>query len=192
MVCKVGRRQDRLPHQQSVPECQVHILLIEIAAVDVRQVLSAAIGLTRAARNAAVHIETHSEVEIPEIAADASLILQVFVQLISNALDAMEDTVSGSLTITLRVVNQNVELEFSDTGTGLREPDHVFDPFYTTKSVGKGSGLGLSTCYVRQHQGVISCRNREGGGAVFTVGLPIALGKLPPLGTANLAAVEGN
>jgi signal transduction histidine kinase len=68
-----------------------------------------------------------------------------------------------------------VEAEFADTGIGLQEPEHVFDPFYTTKEVGKGIGLGLSTCYgiVRQHQGDITCSNRSGGGAIFTVSLPV-------------------
>ena len=66
--------------------------------------------------------------------------------------------------------------EFQDSGPGIKEPNRIFDPFYTTKSVGKGTGLGLSICYgiVKEHGGDISARNREDGGAVIEVRLPAA------------------
>jgi signal transduction histidine kinase len=167
---------------------------LEIAPADLRQLLSAAIGLTRVGRNSHLQLEIKSEGAIPSVAADSSRILQVFLQIIGNALDAMEGMNSGSLFITLRSVNQRVEVEFADSGIGLPEPGRVFDPFYTTKTVGKGIGLGLSTCYgiVRQHNGDISCRNRENGGAIFTVSLPVAMEQASILGLPNLAQVEGN
>jgi signal transduction histidine kinase len=148
---------------------------LEIAPVDLHQLLSAAIGLARVGRNSHLLLEIKSEGIIPKVAADSSRILQVFLQIIGNSVDAMEEMTSGTLLITLRVVDLRVEAEFADTGIGLPEPEHVFDPFYTTKEVGKGIGLGLSTCYgiVRQHQGDITCRNRDGGGAIFTVSLPV-------------------
>jgi signal transduction histidine kinase len=167
---------------------------LEITPVDLRQLLSAAIGLTRVGRNPHLQLEIKSEGIVPNVAADSSRILQVFLQIIGNALDAMEGMNSGSLFITLRSVNQRVEVEFADSGIGLPEPGRVFDPFYTTKTVGKGIGLGLSTCYgiVRQHNGDISCRNRENGGAIFTVSLPVAMEQASTLGLPNLAQVEGN
>ena len=148
---------------------------LEIAPVDLHQLLSAAIGLARVGRNSHLRLEIKSEGAIPDVAADSSRILQVCLQIIGNAVEAMEEMNSGALLITLRVRNQRVEAEFADTGIGLQEPEHVFDPFYTTKEVGKGIGLGLSTCYgiVRQHQGDITCSNRSGGGAIFTVSLPV-------------------
>jgi signal transduction histidine kinase len=148
---------------------------LEIAPVDLHQLLSAAIGLVRVGRNSHLRMEIKSEGTIPEVAADSSRILQVFLQIIGNAVDAMEEMNSGTLLITLRAVKQQVEVEFADSGIGLQEPERVFDPFYTTKAVGEGIGLGLSTCYgiVRQHRGEITCRNRSGGGAIFTVSLPI-------------------
>ena len=84
-------------------------------------------------------------------------------------------------------------LEFADSGSGLKEPQRVFEPFYTTKPVGKGTGLGLSTCYgiIQQHDGEISCRNQPEGGAVFTVRIPFATER--PAGmqvTAGLVAGE--
>jgi two-component system NtrC family sensor kinase len=167
---------------------------LEIAPVELRQLLSAAVGLTRVGQNARVQLEIRSQGEIPSVAADSSRILQVFLQIIGNGVDALEEKGSGSLLITLRVVNQQVEVEFADSGTGMLEPEHVFDPFYTTKAVGKGIGLGLSTCYgiVRQHGGDISCGNRVGGGAIFTVSLPIASEEASGVSLANLAPVEGS
>jgi signal transduction histidine kinase len=150
---------------------------LEIAPVDLHQLLSAAIGLARVGRNSHLRLEIKSDGSIPKVAADSSRILQVFLQIIGNSVDAMEEMNSGALLITLREVSHRVEAEFADTGIGLQEPERVFDPFYTTKAVGKGIGLGLSTCYgiVRQHQGDITCRNRDSGGAIFTVSLPVFL-----------------
>ena len=69
-----------------------------------------------------------------------------------------------------------VQMEFQDSGPGIKEATRIFEPFYTTKSVGKGTGLGLSICYgiVKEHGGEISARNAEGGGAIIEVRLPSA------------------
>jgi signal transduction histidine kinase len=167
---------------------------LEIASVDLLQLLKAAVGLTRVGQNPRVQLEINSEGAIPKVAADSSRILHVFLQIIGNGVDAVEEKGSGSLLITLRVVNQQVEVEFADSGGGLLEPEHVFDPFYTTKGVGKGIGLGLSTCYgiVRQHGGDISCSNRVGGGAIFTVRLPAASEEVSRISLPNLAPAEGS
>jgi two-component system NtrC family sensor kinase len=66
----------------------------------------------------------------------------------------------------------------SDNGTGIADPQHIFDPFYTTKQPGKGTGLGLSICYgiVRAHGGEIQCwNNAKGGGSTFVVRIPLAM-----------------
>jgi two-component system NtrC family sensor kinase len=67
-------------------------------------------------------------------------------------------------------------VQFSDTGPGIRDPQRVFDPFYTTKPVGKGTGLGLSATYgvIQDHQGQILCYNKPEGGAMFVLRLPVA------------------
>jgi signal transduction histidine kinase len=100
----------------------------------------------------------------------------VFLQLISNALDALEESGGGTFQVTIRPSGSHLLLRFSDSGPGLKEPQRVFEPFYTTKPVGKGTGLGLSTCYgiIQQHDGEISCRNRSEGGALFSILLPVA------------------
>jgi len=69
-----------------------------------------------------------------------------------------------------------VVIEFSDEGPGIQAPERVFDPFYTTRPVGQGAGLGLSACYgiVQEHKGRITCQNRPNGGATFRIEMPIA------------------
>jgi signal transduction histidine kinase len=113
--------------------------------------------------------------------------MQVFLHIIANAIDAMEGSEAGVLTISIRTEHERLEIGFADTGAGLKDPRRVFEPFYTTKPVGKGMGLGLSTCYgiVRQHGGEIDCHNRPEGGAVFRLALPAAI---PTTATAEVAS----
>ncbi len=96
----------------------------------------------------------------------------------------MKQAGSGVLKVSSREQNGQVIIEFADSGPGVREPEKIFDPFYSTKPVGKGAGLGLSACYgiVRAHKGQIYCRNE--GGAVFVVMLPAA-GELAATNAAN-------
>jgi two-component system NtrC family sensor kinase len=113
---------------------------------------------------------------VPVVSGDPNQILKVFLHLISNAVDAMEQQPAGELVINLGVENGSVAVEFRDNGPGVKEPDRVFDPFYTTKPVGQGTGLGLSVCYgiIRAHKGEITCRNNPSGGATLKVSLPVA------------------
>jgi signal transduction histidine kinase len=110
--------------------------------------------------------------------------------MISNAVDAMEATGGGVLTVRTERELANVLIEFSDTGPGLSEPERVFDPFYTTKPVGKGSGLGLSICYgiIQEHGGSITGFNRVDGGATFRIELPAVLALLPQLAAVTSSA----
>jgi len=103
-------------------------------------------------------------------------LFQAFVQVVENALDALEESGGGLLNVIARRQNDDVVLEFSDSGPGLKEPHRVFDPFYTTKPIGKGIGLGLSAVYgvVQDHRGQITCQNKTGGGAVFVLRFPVA------------------
>jgi signal transduction histidine kinase/CheY-like chemotaxis protein len=106
--------------------------------------------------------------------ADPNKIVQVVLNLLNNAHDAIREAgASGKIWIRTASDDSQVSLEFLDNGTGLREPERVFDPFYTTKEVGQGTGLGLSVCYgiVEEHQGSIRAENWEQG-AHFTILLP--------------------
>ena len=67
---------------------------------------------------------------------DSNELLRVCLHLISNAVDALEEVGGGTLTVRSRQENDHLVLEFSDNGSGMREPERVFDPFYTTKAVG--------------------------------------------------------
>jgi len=129
-------------------------------------------------------IELHLESVLPGVRGDNNQLMQVFFNIISNALDAMsEHSGGGTLSIRTQRDRGNVVVLFSDTGPGIKEPHRVFDPFYTTKAVGKGTGLGLSICYgiVQEHGGRITCYNGQRGGAVFRVDLPAVLAALPTL-----------
>ncbi|MBE3637023.1 sensor histidine kinase [Mangrovicoccus algicola] len=101
---------------------------------------------------------------------------QVLTNLVQNALDAMEPG-GGTLSIAIEPAAGEVRIRVADRGPGLAHPDRIFDPFYTTKAVGpaEGMGLGLSISYglVQSFGGNIEGRNRTGGGAVFTVTLPV-------------------
>ena len=100
----------------------------------------------------------------------------MFFNLISNAVDALEEAGGGKLIISATEEAGKVVLDFSDSGPGIKSPGQVFDPFFTTKPVGKGTGLGLSICYgiVQEHRGHIECFNRPEGGATFLVAFPTA------------------
>jgi len=113
---------------------------------------------------------------VPRIHANANQLFQTFYEIIENAMDAVEESGGGELEILVQRHGVEVVLRFSDTGPGIREPQRVFDPFYTTKPVGKGTGLGLSAVYgvIRDHGGQITCRNKPEGGAEFQIVLPLS------------------
>jgi signal transduction histidine kinase len=144
------------------------------ASLNVRPLLESAVNLTRAGRRHNVRVEIQEQGPVPMVEGDANQLIQVFLHIIANAIDAMDGTEAGSLTIAISAEQEQIEIGFVDTGSGLKDPRRVFEPFYTTKPVGKGVGLGLSTCYgiVRQHGGKIHCQNRLEGGAVFRLVLP--------------------
>jgi signal transduction histidine kinase len=131
-------------------------------------------------------IDLQLESVLPGVRGDNNQLMQVFFNVISNALDAMAESGGGKLTIRTQRDRGSVCIFFSDTGAGIREPHRVFDPFYTTKPVGKGTGLGLSICYgiIEEHGGKILCYNGQTGGAVFRVELPAVLAALPTRGAA--------
>jgi signal transduction histidine kinase len=112
--------------------------------------------------------------DVPKVKCMPSQINQVFLNLITNAAQAMGD--EGRLTVASRAGKDTVEISFIDTGSGI--PDDVlpkiFDPFFTTKAPGEGTGLGLSIVHkiVKSHGGSIKVRTTPGKGTEFTVALP--------------------
>ena len=123
-----------------------------------------------------IHIETSIATNLPRVWGDGHQLFQTFVQIVENALDALEEAGGGLLRVSAQLHEREVVVQFSDGGPGIKEPHRVFDPFYTTKPIGKGTGLGLSAVYgvVQDHHGQITCQNKPEGGAVFVLRLPVA------------------
>jgi len=121
-----------------------------------------------------IKLQISIEPDFPRVRGNANQLFQVCVEIIENAMDALEESGGGLLQICALSHNGDAVLQFSDNGPGIRDTQRVFDPFYTTKPVGKGTGLGLSAVYgvIQDHGGQITCRNKPEGGALFIVKMP--------------------
>jgi signal transduction histidine kinase len=154
----------------------------ERTLLDINTVVTNAVQLRALdLRSSKSRIELQLESVLPGVRGDGNQLLQVFFNIINNAIDAMEASEGGVLTIKTIRDRGNVVILFSDTGPGIQDPQRVFDPFYTTKPVGKGTGLGLSICFgiLQEHAGKILCYNSQQGGAVFRVELQAVLAAFP-------------
>jgi len=154
----------------------------ERTLLDINTVVTNAVQLRALdLRSSKSRIELQLESVLPGVRGDGNQLLQVFFNVINNAIDAMEASEGGVLTIKTIRDRGNVVILFTDTGPGIKDPQRVFDPFYTTKPVGKGTGLGLSICFgiLQEHAGKILCYNSQQGGAVFRVELPAVLAAFP-------------
>jgi signal transduction histidine kinase len=149
---------------------------LEIVSVEVKPLIESALNLSRVSKLPNIRVALNEDGPSPLVRGDSSQLLHVFLQIIANAVDALEEVGGGTLDISISPSSSRVSIQFADSGRGIQEPEHLFEPFYTTKPVGKGTGLGLSTCYgiIQQHDGEITARNRARGGAVFVILLPAA------------------
>ncbi|MFH0729141.1 MAG: ATP-binding protein [Pseudomonadota bacterium] len=131
------------------------------------------------AKGVGVQFSIDLEKEIPSFRSDTSLLQQVFINLINNAVDAHEGKPYGTISIRTRTDNRRhgVEIVLGDTGSGISPEnlEKIFDPFFTTKAVGKGTGLGLSITYstIKGLGGDISVQSTVGKGTQFTIFLPL-------------------
>jgi two-component system, NtrC family, sensor kinase len=125
-----------------------------------------------------VEVSEDFEEKLAAALGDSQQLQQVFLNILNNAYDAVQEAGQrGRIKIHTRRQAEMIEVAVSDNGTGISDPQRIFDPFYTTKQVGKGTGLGLSICYgiVRAHGGEIQCwNNEEGAGSTFVVRIPVA------------------
>ncbi len=147
-----------------------------VRAVLLNEMVAEVIGLTsQKTRYANVNIVTELEPELPPIEASPTEIQQVLLNLVNNAIDAI-DQPGGTVTVVTRTEGDAVVLEVRDTGKGIPEANlaRIFDPFFTTKPVGQGTGLGLSICYgiVEKAGGIISVESEIEQGTTFTVSFP--------------------
>ena len=125
-----------------------------------------------------ITITTQLDPALPSTMADATLLQQAFLNLVINAETAMKLAHGkGNLLIMTELISDTIQVSFNDDGPGIAEANliHLFDPFFSTRGVGQGRGLGLSVCYgiIADHKGRIDVRSELGKGSVFTVELPV-------------------
>jgi two-component system NtrC family sensor kinase len=115
--------------------------------------------------------------DVPDVVIDRSLMQQVFMNLIINAVEAMKGGGRLALTTCFDPIAHMVEVGVLDTGHGIKpeDVDRVFEPFFTTKEVGHGTGLGLAISFgiVKEHHGAIAVESELGKGTAFTISLPV-------------------
>lgn len=126
-----------------------------------------------------IELKLDLQEDLPKVRANSGEILQVLLNLVQNAREAIRDSHCGStITITTRQNDGCVEIVVDDDGPGIPETkkNQIFEPFFTTKPVGQGTGLGLSICQkiVKKHKGTISVHSRLNEGTRFTIRLPLS------------------
>jgi two-component system, NtrC family, sensor kinase len=128
--------------------------------------------------NHGVELTEKYAVELPMVIGDPHQLQQVFLNILNNAYDAVQEIRrTGRIEVQTLYRADKIEIMFRDNGPGISQIDRIFDPFFTTKEVGKGTGLGLSICYgiIQAHRGeIIAKNNPDGDGSTFIVRLPIA------------------
>lgn len=111
---------------------------------------------------------------VPEIMGNPRKLLQVFINVLSNSVEAIPD--GGTISLAASAKRDHVVVKIADTGIGIKAENlsRVFDPFFTTKEIGSGTGLGLSICYgiIRQHGGTIEIASAVGHGTTVTIEIP--------------------
>lgn len=152
----------------------------EESYVDVTGIIKTAIGIVKYDKRVKnIHFDTQLSTELPNITAVADQLLQVFVNILINALDAMKG--EGTISVKSRNDDEFIYVDICDDGCGMDEEvmEKIFEPFFTTKEVGKGTGLGLSVSYgiVKKFNGDIKVTSTVGKGSCFKVILPIGLKK---------------
>jgi len=150
----------------------------EMGMVDMNELLNKSLTLMeRQALFQNIDIRKSYKPGLPKIFADGAQLQQVFINIILNAAEAMNGNGALTLKTSVDTGRDMISIEFTDTGHGIREEDkkRLFEPFFSTKEVGKGTGLGLAISYgiVQKHRGVIEVQSEAGHGATFTVKLPL-------------------
>jgi signal transduction histidine kinase/ligand-binding sensor domain-containing protein len=145
---------------------------------DINEGLDSTLILLRSKYKERIEIEKQYR-DIPEIECFPGQLNQVFMNLLLNAIDAIED--KGTITIGTSKADGSIQVSIKDTGRGIPEDiqSKIFDPFFTTKDVGKGTGLGLSICHsiIEKHKGKIEVQSETGKGSEFMILLPVKQSK---------------
>jgi signal transduction histidine kinase len=125
-----------------------------------------------------ITVTTQLDPALPSTMADATLLQQAFLNLVVNAETAMKLAHGkGSLLVKTALISDTIQISFTDDGPGIAEANlvHLFDPFFSTRGFGQGTGLGLSVCYgiITEHNGQIYAKSQLDKGSIFTVELPV-------------------
>jgi two-component system NtrC family sensor kinase len=150
-----------------------------IQNININELLEEVVSLSaQRAKYANVEINTRFQSDLPLVSLSQSEMQQVILNLINNALDAM-DKEGGTLNIASHLEKSHIVIAVEDNGPGIERENlaRIFDPFFTTKPVGKGTGLGLSICYgiIQKMGGKIEVQSVIGRGTKFTIYLPVSV-----------------
>jgi two-component system NtrC family sensor kinase len=189
------KRQLELTHRQARRAARIVQNLLEFSrpasphkkSLDVNGLVERTLQLhEHSLRRNNIEVEFRPEPGLPSVVGDANQLIQVFLNLVTNAEQAIREVRdSGRIQLRLASNANRVRVTVQDDGIGIRPEalPRIFDPFYTTKRPGGGTGLGLSICMsiIREHGGNIEAETLPAGGTAFTVTLPIAIGQPPEL-----------
>jgi PAS domain S-box-containing protein len=158
----------------------------EIGAVSVNELLDTALTMCAPEIERRARVERDYAPDLPQLVVSPGRLNQVFVNLLANAAHAIEEGAVDKHRIRVRTARDDdrVRIDISDTGKGIAPEllPHIFDPFFSTKPIGAGSGLGLPVSHevVRGHGGDIQVTSTPGRGTTVTVHLPLQSGRLAP------------
>ena len=132
-----------------------------------------------------IEITINNEIESQEIEGDSDQLKQVFLNILTNACEALESSLVKKIVIDLKKIDNNIVIEITDSGCGIPQENigKVFTPFFTTKKMGKGTGLGLAITYgiVKMHKGEIKVNSSIGKGTSFVITLPLKVNIINPI-----------
>jgi PAS domain S-box-containing protein len=197
------KRQLELTHRQARRAARIVQNLLEFSrpaspqkkTLDVNGLIERTLQLhEHSLRRNNIEVDFHPQAGLPGVIGDANQLIQVFLNLVTNAEQAIREVRdTGRIQIRLASNANRTIVTVQDDGVGVRPEalPRIFDPFYTTKRPGGGTGLGLSICMsiIREHGGNIEAESLPAGGSAFTVYLPIAVG-LPPDALSSPADVS--
>jgi PAS domain S-box-containing protein len=182
------KRQLELTHRQARRAARIVQNLLEFSrpaaplkkGLDVNTLVERTLQLQdHSLRRNNIHVDFQPHPDLPAVIGDANQLIQVFLNLISNAEHAIREVrETGRVQIRIGRIGEHISVTVQDDGVGVAQEalPRLFDPFYTTKRPGGGTGLGLSICMsiVREHGGSIDVETLPAGGSAFTVYLPVA------------------
>jgi len=200
------KRQLDLTHRQARRAARIVQNLLEFARpaapqrkpVDINNILERTLQLhEHSLRRNSIEVSFQQQEGIANVVGDASQLIQVFLNLIINAEQAIcEVRDSGRIQVRVASSSRKVTITIQDDGVGISQEaaSKIFDPFYTTKRPGGGTGLGLSICVaiLREHGGTVEAQSLPAGGSAFTVVLPAAAPEQSPSAPTPGGISQGN